>query len=194
MDIVIGSESSIATPPAGMATLFVNTDKNNILYLKYPDGSFVPYNGSSDDCSCDMAKAWMDRVTCALAAGLITAAQFGTIMDQGVSVVTNTTTDADGNVTNTVTAGSRNIALTGFDVDDTTVDVTVGSPTHQIVPEFTPSNASNRGVDYVSSDPTKATVSSTGLITRVANGTTNISVIPQGGPEFTKLVVVTVAT
>lgn len=191
MDIVIGPESSIATPAAGFATLFVNTDKNNILYLKYPDGSFVPYNGSSGDCSCELAKAWADSVTCALANGIITASQFGTIMDQGVTVTTNTTTDDDGNVTNTVTMGSRQTTLTGFTLDSYAFTLTVASPTHQIVPTFDPTTVSNRGVIYVSSDATKATVSSTGLVTRVANGACNVSAIPQADPTKAKVIDVT---
>lgn len=191
MDIVIGSESSIATPPSGSATLFVNTDKNNILYLKYPDGSFVPYNGSSDDCSCDMAKAWMDRVTCALQNGIISASQFGSIMDQGVVITTNTVTDSDGNVTNTVSAGSRNVAITAFALSSYAENLSAGSPTAQIVPIFTPTNASNQGVIYVSSDPSKVTVSASGLLTRVSNGVTNVSAIPQSDPSKAKIVVVT---
>lgn len=64
----------------------------------------------------------------------------------------------------------------------TTGAVNTGAPTTQLTP--TPKQASGTAVDtrdfeptYVweSSDPTKATVDQTGLVTRVANGTTVIT-------------------
>lgn len=73
------------------------------------------------------------------------------------------------------------------------ITLTVAAPTFQLVPTVLPANANNKGVNYVSSDPTKATVSATGLVTRVANGTTNITVTAKdgSGKSVTKLVTVT---
>ena len=105
MEIIISSESDAPIPAAGYVTLFINTDKSNVLYAKYPDGSVKPYNG--DFNAADVAKTWTDRVTCALSDGIISATDFGTIMGQGFTVVSETTTDVDGNTTNTVTVGSR---------------------------------------------------------------------------------------
>lgn len=48
--------------------------------------------------------------------------------------------------------------------------------TQQIATVFTPADASDQRLTYVSSDPTKATVSATGLVTGVAAGVTNITV------------------
>ena len=105
MEIIISSESNAPTPSAGYVTLFINTDKSNVLYAKYPDGSVKPYNG--DFNAADVAKTWTDRVTCALSEGSITATEFGDIMGQGFTVVSENTTDVDGNTTTTVTVGSR---------------------------------------------------------------------------------------
>lgn len=106
MEVLICSEADAPLPAAGSVTLFINTDKSNVLYAKYPDGTVKPYNG--DFNAADVAKTWTDRVTCALGDGMITAAEFGTIMADGFTVTTNTTTDPDtGDTTNTVTVGSR---------------------------------------------------------------------------------------
>jgi hypothetical protein len=105
MDIIISSEANVPTPPAGYVTLFINTDKNNLLYAKYPDGTFKPYNGDSD--AGDIAKMWTDRVTCAFKDGFIKASDFEAIMGQGFSVTSTTTVDTHGNPITTVTVGSR---------------------------------------------------------------------------------------
>lgn len=70
------------------------------------------------------------------------------------------------------------------------VELTTAAPTHQIVVTPTPGGASNTAVaSYVSSDPTKATVSPTGLVTRVANGATNITVtMVDGGVQDVKVI------
>lgn len=195
MTIDITSEANATLPSAGQVTLFINTDKNYRLYAKYPDGSVLPYSGSAADCGCspDLAKAWMDALKCGLLGGLISPAEYQNIMDQGITIQSSSSTDADGNTTCILSVGSRIIPLAGFTVDDETVPLVAPGGTHQIVPTFDPPYVSNQGVTYVSSDPAKATVSSTGLIQAVATGTTNISVIPQADPSKTRVVVVTVS-
>lgn len=64
--------------------------------------------------------------------------------------------------------------------------------TEQINVTFAPTNASNRTVTYASSDPTKATVSDTGLITAVGAGTAVITVTSEEG-GWTSQVTVTVS-
>lgn len=192
MDIVIGSEASIATPSAGYVTLFINTDKNNILYAKYPDGSFAPYNGSSgEDAKC-IADAWMEAITCALKKGLLDSADFESIMNQGISIQSSSVTDDDGNITSTLNVGSRQNSLVSITVDDDTVTV-AAMGTHQIVTTFDPTNTSNQGLLYITSAPSKATVSNTGLITGVATGSAVITVIPVSDPSKAKTITVTIS-
>lgn len=63
--------------------------------------------------------------------------------------------------------------------------------TQQITNTFTPLGAMNQKVYYRSSDPTKATVSDTGLITPVAAGSATITITTDDG-GFTDTCVVTV--
>lgn len=82
-------------------------------------------------------------------------------------------------------------------ITPSTVTLTVAAPTVQLVVTKTPlSGATSNvapaasGTFYASSDPTKATVSVDGLVTRVANGTTTITA-RNGNKSATKLVTVT---
>ena len=190
MDIQVGPESSISTPAAGYRTLFVNTDKNNTLYYKLPDGSFEPATIGAGDIE-GIAGVWTEAVTCAMKKGIITAEQFDTMMNQGITVTTNTTTDDDGNVTSTVSVGSRNIALVSITLDASTF-TGAAAATHQIVTTFDPTNTTNKGLTYITSNAAKATVSSTGLITNVATGSAVITVIPNADPSKSKTVTVTI--
>lgn len=70
-----------------------------------------------------------------------------------------------------------------------TIDLSEGE-TVQLVVAFTPANASSKDVTYVSSDPTKATVSATGLVTPVATGTTTITVTTRNGKTDTSAITV----
>lgn len=64
--------------------------------------------------------------------------------------------------------------------------------TAQLVLNIQPANAGNKAVTYASSDPTKATVSATGLVTGVAAGTSTITVTTvDGGKTDTIAVTVT---
>ena len=193
MDIQVGPESSISTPSAGYRTLFINTDKNNVLYYKLPDGTFEPFTGDSDGSIDEIALAWTKALTCALDNGIITATEFNTAMNQGITVNKTTSTDADtGTTSSTVTVGARTIPLVSITIDVATF-TGAAAATHQIVSTFNPTNTTNTGLTYVSSDATKATVSATGLITNVATGTAIISVIPNADPSKAKIVTVTVS-
>lgn len=61
------------------------------------------------------------------------------------------------------------------------ITLTVAAPTFQLVPTVLPANATEKGVTYVSSAPAIATVSATGLVTRVANGSSNITITAKDG-------------
>ena len=110
-DIIIAPGSTMDPAPAGQVTLFINTENNNLLSYIDEDGVIKIYNGGTssdleDCCSCDIAKKWADAVSCALASGIITATQFGTIIASGLSVTSTKGTDPDTGVTTcTVTVG-----------------------------------------------------------------------------------------
>ncbi len=76
----------------------------------------------------------------------------------------------------TILQDTTYVALVSFVLAPDPVTLTVASPTQQLSVTPTPGGASNIAIaSWVSSDPTKATVSATGLVTRVANGTTTIT-------------------
>lgn len=104
-NIKVGTPASIPNPPAGEATLFVNTSDNNVLYIKFSDGTYLPYSSDNmaECCSCEIAKKMMEDLTCALKSGYITMTEFTTFVTAGVSVKAEETNDGAGNKTCTVT-------------------------------------------------------------------------------------------
>jgi uncharacterized protein YjdB len=83
------------------------------------------------------------------------------------------------------------IAVTGISTLPATVTL-IPTATQQITPTVTPSNATNKNVTYLSSNPAKATVNSAGLITAVATGSATITAKTVDG-GFTDTTVVTVS-
>lgn len=69
---------------------------------------------------------------------------------------------------------------TSISVSPATVTKAVAA-TQQLTTTFTPAGTSNKGLLYSSSNPAKATVSATGLITAVASGTATITVTTVDG-------------
>lgn len=72
------------------------------------------------------------------------------------------------------------IEVTGVDLAVSSTSLKVGSST-QIDPSFTPSDATNKHLTYVSSNPDVASVSSSGLISACSEGTTVISATADNG-------------
>lgn len=93
-------------------------------------------------------------------------------------------TSIDGGIvgTATVTVTAAVVAVTGVTVSPTTKSLVVGA-TQQLTPTVAPANATNKTVTYTSSDPTKATVSNSGLVTAIAAGTTNITATTADGAK-----------
>lgn len=80
-------------------------------------------------------------------------------------------------------------ALTDLGVDDNSLELTVGGATHQIVPTLTPETA-NPIILYESADAEIATVSTSGLVTAVAEGSTTVTVF---AGSYTEVINVTVS-
>lgn len=193
MDISIASEATMSAslPSAGNVTLFINTDKNNVLYYVNSDGEFFIYSASDtqnmeDCCSCEIAKMWTKSVTCGLENGTLIAADFGTIMNQGLSVVTTETTDPDTGVkTCRVDVGPKTttpvVSVTITGAADRTLTIGV---TEQLAVTVLPSTAP-QGVIWVSSNPAKAVVTQSGLVLGLAAGTTTVYAYSQAdGTKF----------
>lgn len=199
-NITIGTPGSVATPPAGEATLFINTDDNNILYIKFPDGTSSPYSSANleECCSCEIAKKITDDVMCAFKNGVITAEQFGVIMGTGFTINSVSGVDADGMKVCTVNIGTKSVAVTDVDIDQSSpqaINIAAGcAGTLQLTATITPSTAGNKKLRWLSSNTAVATVDiNTGLVTGVSNGTAIITVVTDDG-GLTDTITVNVST
>jgi len=99
--------------------------------------------------------------------GLVTGVAVGTAY-----IIVKTTT---GNFKDSTLCTVSKINVTGVTVTPTTLLLTVGN-TGQLNALTVPSNASNQGMTWTSSDAAIATVSTTGLVTAVAVGSVTITV------------------
>jgi hypothetical protein len=176
-NIAVGTPASIPTPPAGEATLFINTDDSNILYIKFDTGAYLPYTSDNmaDCCSCEISKKYAEDIACALKSGMIDAAQFSTLVNTGFKVIATETNDGNGTKVCTVEMGPQapQVAPVSLIIIP---DVTAKThpSTQQYYPQFTPINTTNQAVVWVSSNVAAATISQTGLLTTVAAGVTII--------------------
>ena len=117
------------------------------------------------------------------------------IFNDGTSQTANLTRNKTGWYMNDTwydTNPGTSIAVTSVSLSPTSAALNVGG-TQQLTPTVLPANASNKSVNYSSSNTAVATVNSTGLITAVANGTATITVTTVDGSK-TSTCAVTVST
>lgn len=181
-EISISSEAAmlLVLPAAGQVKMFINTDKNNILYYVNSDGQFFVYNANDassleECCSCIIAKQWMDRITCALNSGMITATEFGTFINSGLTVISTETIDVEtGTKTCRVDIGPKtDIPVVSVAIDGRIPEKINVGDTLQLTAIVLPATAP-QGVIWISSNPLKAAVSSSGLVLAVSSGTVAI--------------------
>jgi O-glycosyl hydrolase len=96
----------------------------------------------------------------------------------GTATITVTTQDGNKTATSAITVNV--IAVTGVSVTPISASIFV-SQTQQLTASVLPSNASNIGVTWSSSNTTVATVNSTGLVTGVAQGSATITATTVNG-------------
>jgi len=85
-----------------------------------------------------------------------------------------------GNFKWTELTGCDLTAVTGVSLSPADVNI-AGGATIQLIPDFTPTKATNKIVSYTSSNPAVATVDYAGLVTTLAIGQTTITVTTQDG-------------
>lgn len=88
--------------------------------------------------------------------------------------------------------GLVTVAVTSIAVSPLTAAIRVGAK-QQLSATILPDNATNKSITWSSSAPAIATVSSTGLVTAVANGTANVTATSVDG-SFTSVSAITVST
>lgn len=75
----------------------------------------------------------------------------------------------------------------------TAITLTVAAPTAQLTATVAPTGASNKSVKWTSSAPSIATVSATGLVTRVSNGSATITATTVDGAKVATKAITTTA-
>ena len=142
----------------------------------------LPVNATNKNVSWNSSDATVASVD---SNGKVTALQAGT---------TNiTVTTQDGNYTAVcgVTVNAA-VSVTGVTLDEDSISLTSAAETKQLTATVAPENATDKSVTWSSSDEQVATVSDTGLVTAVADGTATITVTTTDG-SFTDTCEVTVA-
>ena len=89
------------------------------------------------------------------------------------------------------TPGTPDVSVTGVSLNPTTASLIVGGETVTLVATILPENATNQNVTWSSNNASVATVSNSGVVTGVSEGTATITATTQDG-EFTATSTVTV--
>ena len=101
----------------------------------------------------------------------------------GETIITVTTADGSYKVTCVVTVKAQEpvtVAATGVSLNKTSAEMYVGDST-SLVATVTPTNATNKGVTWTSSDESVATVSNQGVVTALKTGTSTITATTKDG-------------
>lgn len=118
--------------------------------------------------------------------GIVTAKKAGT------ATITVTSNDGGKKATCSVTVSAQVIHVTGVSLNYTSLTMTEGG-TKTLVATVTPSNATDKSVTWSSSNTNVATVSSSGIVTAKAAGTTKITVTTNDGRKTATCSVTVVA-
>lgn len=86
--------------------------------------------------------------------------------------------------------GDKETAVTGITLDKTTLELQTGK-TYQLIPTITPTDATNKSVKWISTDPKVATVTSDGTVKAIKGGNATIIATTEDG-GYTTLCEVTV--
>ena len=103
-----------------------------------------------------------------------------TAIADGMATITATTIDGYYTATCTISVTSINVSVTDINVSPSTATLTTGRSI-QLSTTITPANASNQNINWSSGNTSVATVSSSGLVTAVALGSTAITATTQDG-------------
>lgn len=113
-------------------------------------------------------------------AGLVTA------VSNGVTTITATTQDGGYTATCEVRVElmeDPNVPVTGVELNTQRITLSQIGNTYQLEANVTPINATNQAITWASSNPNIATVTDTGLVTAVSEGTATITVTTEDGQK-----------
>ncbi|CAM4346963.1 Ig-like domain-containing protein [Zobellia nedashkovskayae] len=149
---------SITIEPAS-ANISVDETRNLELVI-------TPANASNQNVSWSSSNEAIATVD---ATGLVTGISQGS-----VTIIASANDSSQVVGTASITIGSEDVALTDITVMPSPVSLNTGS-TQQLTIDFEPTNATNKNVTWSTSNPTKATVSNTGLVTTLEVGSVTIT-------------------
>ena len=101
-------------------------------------------------------------------------------VNAGKATITATTVDGGYTASCAINVTAKVVPVNGISLDQDSVDFAVGE-TKQLVATVLPTNASNKGVTWSSTDETVVTVSETGLITATGSGSAIVTVKTDDG-------------
>ena len=109
----------------------------------------------------------------------ITAKGVVTAIKRGTAIITAKTKVGGYTATCAVTVGDK-VAVSGLTIDSSSLNMIKGD-TYTILATIEPSNASEKTINWSSSDPSIATVSDIGVVTAVSTGETVITAVTRDG-------------
>ena len=113
-----------------------------------------------------------------------------TAIKEGTTTITAKSEDGEKTATCAVTVSAKTYPVTGVTLNKTSITITIGE-TETLEPKISPTNASNKSVNWSSDDPSIVSVDQTGKMTAKAVGTANVTVKTSDG-DFTATCKVTV--
>lgn len=142
----------------------------------------LPYNADDKSLTWESSAPEIASVT---QSGVVKA------LAEGEAIITAKSNDGGKTATCKVTC--KTWPVTGIELDLTALQLSKGE-THQLKGGVLPLDATNLKVIWTSSDESVATVSETGLVTALKNGTTDVTVASDERPDLRKTCRVTVLT
>ena len=166
---------TVNTPviPVTGVTLDKSSVTLNVDQTQQLSATVQPTNATNKNVSWSSSNASVATVS---SGGLVTAKVAGT------ATITVTTADGSKKATCVVTVNTPVIPVTEVTLDKTSVTLNVDQ-TQQLSATVQPTNATNKNVTWSSSNTSVATVSSSGLITAKAAGTTTVTVTTEDGSK-----------
>lgn len=191
MTIISSPAASMPSAPTGTVVYFFNTSDMGKLYYITDSGTYYPASqGMQDMCACAIGETWIQKASCAMERGMITVAEYNSIINSGILVTSSSTDDGAGNRSSTFSISSK-ANIESIDAPDTlnideNTDLQISA---SVVPASSP-----QALTYVSSNPSLVTVSGSGMMHAVgaAGNSCNVTVFSLVNPQIYKNIVVTV--
>lgn len=176
-------------PSKTISVSLIEVTPNSLALEKGKTGIVTAKVSPADATNKEVAWTSSDAAVATVSSsGIVTA------VAKGSANVTATTKDGGHSAFCKVTVSdSTPIAVTGITLSPSSLDLSAGGPSYSITATVSPSDATDKTLSWVSSDPSVATVSSDGRVSALALGTATITAKTADG-AFSAQATVTVKT